>query len=282
MDYRNSHNLMTWAQQLRHYRQRAGVSKSALARELGVSASYATKLETSQKPPPESRRQLICEILGLTEEEGTYFHIQAELERADSSAAKYLVKLGELQSQSDEQSEGDRPLSADGDEFPTHVIPVINKVAAGYPQEFTDLDYPIGVADSYISVPDVVDPNAFAFYVHGDSMTPDFAEGSLLIASPNTPAFDGDPCFVRFSASSKVNGCTFKRMYSSSKGGRVRLVPINHQYPEQVYDADDISGMWPVVRQYSQIPGGKRSHGKVMHSSGRVPGRGDFRASAAG
>ena len=32
-------------------------------------------------------------------------------------------------------------------------IPVINKVAAGYPAEFTDLDYPLNVADEYVDAP---------------------------------------------------------------------------------------------------------------------------------
>lgn len=32
-------------------------------------------------------------------------------------------------------------------------IPIINKIAAGYPSVFTDLDYPPGVADEYLRVP---------------------------------------------------------------------------------------------------------------------------------
>ena len=32
-------------------------------------------------------------------------------------------------------------------------VPIINRVAAGYPMEFTDLGYPVGVADDYISMP---------------------------------------------------------------------------------------------------------------------------------
>ncbi len=39
-------------------------------------------------------------------------------------------------------------------------IPVINKVAAGYPTEFTDLDYPVSIADEYVECPDVTAPGS--------------------------------------------------------------------------------------------------------------------------
>ncbi|HSV26929.1 MAG TPA: helix-turn-helix domain-containing protein, partial [Sedimentisphaerales bacterium] len=62
-----------------------------------------------------------------------------------------------------------------------HMIPVINKVAAGYPRDFADLDYPAGVADDYIRCPDVHDPNAFAVRVVGDSMESKFHEGDVVV-----------------------------------------------------------------------------------------------------
>jgi len=40
------------------------------------------------------------------------------------------------------------------------LVPIIYKVAAGYPADFNDLDYPAGVADDYVSCTDVHDPNA--------------------------------------------------------------------------------------------------------------------------
>ena len=66
----------------------------------------------------------------------------------------------------------------------SRLIPVINKVAAGYPEDFSDLDYPVGVADDYIRCPDLHDPNAFAVRVVGDSMEPKFCEGDIVVFSP--------------------------------------------------------------------------------------------------
>ena len=66
----------------------------------------------------------------------------------------------------------------------TNSVPVINKVSAGYPKDFTDMSYPPRVADDYVGCPDVQDREAFAARVHGDSMTPKYREGDIVIFSP--------------------------------------------------------------------------------------------------
>ena len=76
-------------------------------------------------------------------------------------------------------------------------IPIINKVPAGYPTDFTDLDYPPSVADEYVRCPDIHDPQAFAARVVGDSMEPAYREGDIVVFAPNTPAESGQDCFVR-------------------------------------------------------------------------------------
>jgi len=276
----------SWSDMLAEYRRSAGLSKSALAKLVGVSIGYISKLETGKRPPPEYQRNLLCEALGLDEEQSQLFHIKAELERADPVTVKYLLQLNEQLVRDDHRQMNDFE-SAESEidvsyETGLHRIPIINKTAAGYPQEFTDLDYPVGIADSYISVPDITDPNAFGFYVYGDSMEPDFPDGTLLIASPNTIPFDGDPCFVRFSPVCKVDGCTFKRAYFT-KDNRIRLVPINRRYEEQVYPREEITGLWPVIRSYVRVnrnPDGLTR--RRPNLSGRTSERGGHRASAAG
>jgi phage repressor protein C with HTH and peptisase S24 domain/DNA-binding XRE family transcriptional regulator len=247
----NRYQNIPWSKLLTGYRTRSGLTKAGLARAVGVSIGYISKLETDKKPPPEDQRRSFCEAMGLSEEEAEEFHIQAELERSDPIAVKYLMKLAGRSS--DEIS----PASSSATEprlYPGELttIPIINKAAAGFPQEFTDLDHPVGVADGYIAVPDISDPNAFGFYASGDSMEPDYPDGTLLIAAPNSTAEDGDPCFVRFSMESRSSGCTFKRVYTTREG-RVRLVPINRHYEEQIYDREELAGIWPVVRWYGKI-----------------------------
>jgi len=279
-------DLTTWGRLLAEYRRKAGLSKSALARLTGVTISYISKLENGKKPPPEDQRWLFCEALGLGDDQARDFHIQAEKERADPTTLKYLMMLVDSINESrdnDISSAGDgRHILQEMDNSSTelHSIPIINKAAAGYPQEFTDLDYPIGVADGYIAVPDVSDPNAFGFYAAGDSMEPDFPDHILLIASPNTPAFDGDPCFVRFSPLCEAGGCTFKRAYFM-KDGKVRLVPINRKYEEKIYNRDEITGLWPVVRSYGKVNRGAEGISGRKKKSGQAFEQSDYRTSSA-
>jgi phage repressor protein C with HTH and peptisase S24 domain len=80
----------------------------------------------------------------------------------------------------------------------TGAVPVINKVSAGYPRDFTDMGFPPRVADAYIGCPDLYDPDAFAARVHGDSMVPKYREGDIVVFSPAANWREGNDCFVRF------------------------------------------------------------------------------------
>ena len=94
------------------------------------------------------------------------------------------------------------------------MVPVINKVSAGYPADFNDLDYPVGIADDYVRCPDLHDPNAFAVRVVGDSMEPRFQEGDIVVFSPAAEVQSGDDCFVRFEMPHET---TFKRVFFEKK-----------------------------------------------------------------
>jgi phage repressor protein C with HTH and peptisase S24 domain len=133
------------------------------------------------------------------------------------------------------------------------IVPIINRVAAGYPKNFTDLDYPPGVADDYLRCPDLDDPQAFALHVEGDSMEPLYHSNDLVVFSPNTPARSGDDCFVRFEADCAT---TFKRFYQDDVPdgeARIRLQPLNNKYPAQVYDRQQITGLWPAVFRFEKL-----------------------------
>jgi phage repressor protein C with HTH and peptisase S24 domain len=133
-------------------------------------------------------------------------------------------------------------------------IPVINRVAAGYPAEFTDLDYPAAVADEYIGCPDVTDPQAFAARVVGDSMEPDYREGELVVFAPSRPTPDGSDCFVRLE---RDNETTFKRIYFEEDGARIRLQPLNQKYPPRVVAREDVTGLWAAAYVMREVGGGR-------------------------
>ena len=131
---------------------------------------------------------------------------------------------------------------------PGRPIPVINRVAAGYPADFDDLDYPVGIADDYVRCPDVSDPKAFAVRVVGDSMEPKFREGDIVIFSPVAQVNTGDDCFIRFAESHET---TFKRVYFEDSN--VRLQPRNDKYPPLIIEGKRINGMYRAIAKVERL-----------------------------
>jgi len=128
-------------------------------------------------------------------------------------------------------------------------VPVINKVAAGYPTDFNDLDYPVGVADDYVRCPDLHDPNAFAVRVVGDSMEPKFHEGDIVVFSPAADVNNGDDCFVRFATPHET---TFKRVFFEPKN-KIRLQPRNEKYSPILIGGKRINGIYRALIKYERL-----------------------------
>ncbi|MDX2131859.1 MAG: LexA family transcriptional regulator [Planctomycetota bacterium] len=133
-------------------------------------------------------------------------------------------------------------------------VPLINKVAAGYPREFTDLSYPARVADEYVRCPDLHDPDAFAARVVGDSMMPQYAQGDVVIFSPAKPVRNGSDCFARIEPNHET---TFKRVYfEKDASGRelIRLQPLNSAYPPRLLEREAVAGLYAAVSVMRTIP----------------------------
>ncbi|MFA7236254.1 MAG: LexA family transcriptional regulator [Phycisphaeraceae bacterium] len=142
-------------------------------------------------------------------------------------------------------------------------VPLINRVAAGYPTEFTDLDYPARVADEYLSCPDLSDPQAFSARVVGSSMEPTYHEGDIIVFSPAKPARTGADCFVRLLPDHHT---TFKRVHfqigpsldapaldDDHEPTHVRLQPLNPAFQPQVLPIDQVAGLYPAVMRMQKI-----------------------------
>jgi len=158
--------------------------------------------------------------------------------KADSNRLTELLAESELNIEQEQES-----LVAG------QLVPVINKVSAGYPTDFNDLDYPVGIADDYIRCPDLHDPNSFAVRVVGDSMEPKFREGDIVIFSPAAEVHNGDDCFVRFTMPHET---TFKRAFFESDN-KVRLQPRNEKYSPTIVDGKRINGLYRAVVKYEML-----------------------------
>jgi repressor LexA len=138
------------------------------------------------------------------------------------------------------------------EQIATNAIPLINRVSAGYPKDFTDLAYPARVADEYLGCPDVRDADAFATRVHGDSMMPKYRDGDIVIFSPAASPRNGDDCFIRF----EDGHTTFKRVFfenDESNQPVLRLQPRNEKYRPQVIASEKVSGLYKAVYKYQSV-----------------------------
>jgi len=258
---------MSLGQIIRKKREQLNLTLDEVSNRIGFSKPYLSTIETGKvKNPPSdellTRLEKMLEfepglLLHIAHIEGLPADVRQEYESAEAESQKWrqIVKnlvdekvdasrLTELLAESDLNIEQDRlPLAAG------RLVPVINKVSAGYPSDFNDLDYPVGIADDYIRCPDMHDPNAFAVRVVGDSMEPKFHEGDIVIFSPAAEVHNGDDCFVRFAMPHET---TFKRVFFESDN-QIRLQPRNEKYSPTIIDGKRINGLYKAVIKHEKL-----------------------------
>ena len=266
---------------LRKQRRRLGLTLDELAGRTNISKPYLSLIETGRVPnPPSDEKLRKLEIaLGFGTNE---LVSQAHLQRTPRDVRAILQRL--MQQGAANSPSPDSPSSNPQSPNPqsnvgvdldnaflsgilqelvdksagnvemisTNAVPVINRVSAGYPRDFTDLSYPRGVADEYVGCPDLTDKDAFAARVHGDSMTPKYQEGDIVIFSPAASPRSGDDCFVRF----EDGQTTFKRVFfeNDERGkGVLRLQPRNERYRAQIIASEKVTGLWKALFRYQRV-----------------------------
>ena len=251
---------------LRQKREKLGITLDELARLTDYSKPYLSTVETGKVKNPPSDELLVRLEQHLKFDKGYLLHM-AHMERvpadikhalehnqAENNRLKGLIKEL-MNSGTTKSAKKTKEILANittvGTEQkqPRNLIPIINKVSAGYPADYSDLDYPPGGADDYVRCPDLNDPNAFAVRVIGDSMEPKFQEGDIIVFSPSRKVESGDDCFVRISDPYEA---TFKRVFFEDNE-TLRLQPRNQNYSPIFMPASKISGLWKAVMRYEQL-----------------------------
>ena len=267
---------------LRHQRRKLGLTLDELAVRTGISKPYLSLIETEHTPNPPSDEKLrkLELALGFPAFE---LVTAAHLARTPADVRLMLQRL--IEKRDKETGDSEQLMRDAADETARHpkgavnldtaylsgvlqelvegaagnvqqirsnAVPIINKVSAGYPRDFTDLGYPAGVADSYITCPDLNDENAFAARVCGDSMAPKYREDDVVVFSPALMARNGDDCFVRFDDGQT----TFKRVFfESDEGGKavLRLQPRNEKYRPQMVSSEKVTGLYKAFYKFQKV-----------------------------
>ncbi len=247
---------------IRAKRKEMGLTLGKLSELAGCSKPYLSTIETGKANPP--GRDILLKLEDLLQfKRGSLLELAyiqkmppeiretLELQHLENVKLRRIIRTM-ISGQADEAIATDDYQQLDYlDDDPVHngFVPVINKVAAGYPVDFDDMGYPVGFADDYIKCPDIADPNAFAVRIIGDSMMPDYWEGNIVVFSPSRAVDNGDDCFVRFSDPHET---TFKQVYFQEDGS-VMLQPRNKKYPPLVAPQNRINGIYKAVMKYQPI-----------------------------
>ncbi|MCA9306748.1 MAG: S24 family peptidase [Phycisphaerales bacterium] len=277
--------MRTVGQLIKDRRRALGLTLKDIADRVGCTRGYLSSIENDRREHPPSRGMLdrLEEALGLERGRlvslGEWQSTPDEVRRrvidleAQQHLSQRLVELlakdgvdasfrsGELRRLVERLSAGGGERSIDLIGVLPTQVPLINKVIAGYPREFTDLGYPARVADEYVSVPGVSDADAFAARVVGDSMNPEYAEGDIVVFSPRADALDGSDCFVRLERDEET---TFKRVYFERDGEDrevIRLQPLNSAYPPRAVLREEVAGVYAAVYVVRAVVGGGRRGG---------------------
>lgn len=258
---------MSLGQIIRKKREQLNLTLDKVSARVGYSKPYLSTIETGKvkNPPGDELLRKLEKVLNF--EPGLLIHIahlenlpsdirqEYESTEAENQKLRQFIKtlihkktdvhqLGALLAESNIDTEQAKASLAAG-----RLVPIINKVAAGYPADFDDLDYPAGIADDYVRCPDIHDTNAFAVRVVGDSMEPKYKEGDIVIFSPAAEVHNGDDCFVRFTMPHET---TFKRVFFEPNN-KVRLQPRNEKYSPTIIDGSRINGLYKAVIKYEKL-----------------------------
>lgn len=225
---------------LRQLRRGRSLTLSDLAERVGITPGYLSMIENQRVNNPPSMKVLVRLEAALAVRDSSLCKA-AQWERTPEPIREQLERAQQLANTSP-------PAAAE--------VPLINKVAAGYPTGFTDLDYPARVSDDVIIVPGYTglhgtnDPDAFAATVCGDSMSPGYHAGDIVVFSPLADVIDGSDCFARLEPDHE---CTFKRVFLEDQGGRIRLEPLNRDYPARTVDREQVAGLFRAVWRMSRL-----------------------------
>ena len=130
-------------------------------------------------------------------------------------------------------------------------IPMLAQVPAG-PGDIDPAEMGLdnGVA-SYRIPPQLAgsdDPTAFGLTVHGDSMSPTYQPGDLVICSPRAPHEDGMVAALRM----EDGQCTLKRVFALD-ADRIELRPDNTRIPPKIVQREQILRMARVVTHIQRL-----------------------------
>ena len=125
---------------------------------------------------------------------------------------------------------------------PTRSLPLIGFAEAGAGWFFDDGGFPAGSGWEEVSFPQLVDEQAYAIEISGDSMQPVYRDGDIVIVSPSSAVRKGDRVVVK-----TVHGEVLVKELKRQTAKTIELRSFNTAHPDRVISARDVAWMARVV-----------------------------------
>ena len=220
---------------LREILSDTGKTQRAIADAMGVTQSSVSKMLRGEFPFDADRLKRVSRALGYSRE-----RLEREL-RAIIAKRPLSMRVASTSMQETTAPRG---------------VPLLAPVAAGSANHSAEIDAPRSTLP--ITTQAVGDEHAFALEVVGDSMSPLFDEGDIVVCSPRAQWSDGDPCFIEM----RDRSDTIKAVYRLGDG-RVELRPLNARRHRPRVESDDletgrIARIVRVVGRYTPLNGRHR------------------------
>jgi transcriptional regulator with XRE-family HTH domain len=268
MDPKTVANLEPLGTRIRRQRRRLGWTLDDLARRCRISKPYLSLIENGRvtNPPSDEKLRRLEESLGFDRGE---LLARAHLQRTPADVRAILQNLLVQAHRTIPPADITAPTqpehalvagllrelaSRPSEHARCNGVPLINTMSAGYPAAFMDLSYPRRVASEYLSCPDVADREAFAVRVVGDSMSPKYKEGDIVIFSPTLSPRSGDDCFIRFTDGTT----TFKQVFlerSQTVTSIWRLQSRCEETRPQEIVSGSVLAVYRAVYRYQKVDG---------------------------
>ncbi len=216
--------MKTFAEILRCARKAAGLTQEEVARHFNISRAAISQWEKGQTQPDLGKVSDLCALYKLDPTE-LFLSVAQDAPRPATTAIP--------------RPPVDVNVEMSGCE-PVRRVPLISQVAAGRLTEVCD-PYAQGAYEKLVEVHEPVSECAFALRVVGDSMTPEFQPGDIIVIDPMISPQPGDYVVAK----NHSEEATFKKYRPRGKNDSsidyFELVPLNPDYPSLRSDLDNLT-----------------------------------------
>lgn len=135
---------------------------------------------------------------------------------------------------------------------PSHRIPILNEIPADIPSNFTDYEFPPGIAEDYVDnhLKNFIttDPSTYALRVGGDCMEPELKKGDIVVLSTTKEWQSGDIVAVKWDEGEKKE---LRKIIKQND--HIILQPENPKYTPIVLNSDHQPQIMGVVTMIIRI-----------------------------